>query len=136
MSNSAFLRHLPDRLITVALSGGLLAACSGSPSDDAPAASAAAVERSAKSPPALLSIEGCVVDKYSIPRTGTSVRVLTDDGRLLGHATSGRYGEFVMHVVAHDALSVAVDRDGGEAFAVRTGGRDLRLTGCLQDADG
>jgi len=112
------------------LCAALLAACGGGSDESAvPVALATDADRSATS----VQLEGCVVDEFFIPRTGSSVRALSADGRLIGHATSDKDGLFRLQVPARQSVSVALERPGGEALVVRTGSASLSASGCLRD---
>jgi hypothetical protein len=68
-----------------------------------------------------------------IPRTGTPVRALSADGRLLANGASDEARVFTLIVPAQQALSVSIDRPEGEALSVSTGRTNLSLGGCLFD---
>ena len=78
-------------------------------------------------------LEGCVVDEHYIPRTDTTVRATTGDGRLIGHATSDRHGLYMLLVPLQQTVSVTVDKTGGDVLVVRTGRSDLAVGTCLRD---
>lgn len=114
-----------------ALCATLLAACGGNDESTLPTvhAGGSTADRSVSS----VQLEGCVVDEFFIPRTGSSVRALSADGRLIGHATSDKDGLFKLQVPAQQTVSVALERPGGEALVVLTGGANLSVGGCLRD---
>ena len=102
-----------------------LAACGGGTDEAAlPQAQAQAQQ---------VRLEGCVVDEHYIPRTGTAVRLLGPDGRLLGHATSDKDGRFTLQVPARQVVSLNVDKEGGETLAVPTGQGTVSVEMCLRD---
>jgi hypothetical protein len=116
------------------LCAALLAACGGGDSDSdsvVPLVRPAASEAGASA--TSVRLEGCVVDEYFIPRTGTTVRVVSGDGRLIGHAISDRQGLFTLQVPAHQAVAVSIERVGGESLVVPTGRSDLSVGACLLD---
>jgi len=114
------------------LCAALLAACGGG-SDEAALSIAQAAGSDADRSAASVQLEGCVVDEFYIPRTGSGVRALSADGRLIGHATSDKDGLFRLQVPARQRVSVALERPGGEALVVRTGDVNLAANGCLRD---
>ena len=87
--------------------------------------------------PASLSLKGCVVDESFIPRTGTPVKLVSADGRLLGNAISDGNGVFTIRVHARGTMAVSVDKPGGERFdvTVPVAGESASLQGCLRDPD-
>ena len=87
--------------------------------------------------PASLSVKGCVVDESFIPRTGTPVKLVSADGRLLGNAISDGNGAFTIRVHARGTMAVSVDKPGGERFdvTVPVAGESASLQGCLRDPD-
>jgi hypothetical protein len=114
-----------------------LAACGGGSGIDdigLPQVQAAVAKTDAL--PAMVKLEGCVVDEHFIPRTGTPVRLLSADGRLLGNAISDRYGVFSMKAPARQLLSINVDKEGGEKLLVPTAQGDLAVGMCLVDEKG
>jgi hypothetical protein len=125
-----------DRLLvgaTVVVSGlcaTLLAACGGN--DGAAVVAMVASESPAPSSIRSVQLEGCVVDQYYVPRSGSRVRALSADGRLLGDATSGQYGVFMLRVPAREAVSVALVDVGGDALQITTGTVDVTVGACLQ----
>lgn len=80
---------------------------------------------------ATVRVEGCVVDEHFIAHEGVAVRALSADGRTIHFATSGRAGEFVMHLPARVPVALAVDRDGGEWMQVPAQERDKVVESCL-----
>ena len=91
----------------------------------------------AASAPASLSVKGCVVDESFIPRTGTPVKLVSADGRLLGNAISDGNGTFTIRVHARGTMAVSVDKPGGERFdvTVPVAGGSASVEGCLRDPD-
>lgn len=116
--------------VLAVLCAALLEACGGGEAA-LPIAQAAgpAADRSTAS----VQLEGCVVDEFFIPRTGSSVRALSADGRLIGHATSDKDGLFRLQVPARQSVSVALERPGSDALVVLTGGTNFSVGGCLRD---
>ena len=132
---TTLIRHLSQSALqsaALAALASLLVACGGG-NDDLilPLAQAAAAD--SKPAPATVQLEGCVVDEFFIPRTGTTVRLLGADGRLLGHATSDKDGVFTLQVPAQQVISVTVDKSGGEALVIPTGRTNLSVGACLRD---
>lgn len=126
------LPHAALHSATLALLALGLVACGGGGDElNLPLAQAAAAN--AKPAPATVKLEGCLVDEFYIPRTGTAVRLLGADGRLLGHATSDKDGVFTLQVPAQQVISVTVDKSGGEALVIPTGRTDLSVGACLRD---
>ena len=114
------------------LSAALLAACGGG-EEDTVAPLAQAMGSKAGTSNASVMLEGCVVDELFIPRTGSRVRVLSADGRLLGQTTSDGDGLFTIRVPAGQTVSVAIDRPDGEGLEVPTGHTGLSVGACLHD---
>lgn len=130
------LSHSALQSTALAALASLLVACGGG-NDDLilPLAQAAAADvKHAPAPaPATVRLEGCVVDEFFVPRTGTTVRLLGADGRLLGHATSDKDGVFTLQVPAQQVISVTVDKSGGEALVIPTARTNLSVGACLRD---
>lgn len=114
------------------LCAALLSACGGG-SRDSPVPPARAAGSEAAADVSSVQLEGCVVDEFYIPRTGTTVAVQSGDGRLIGHATSAQDGLFRLRVPARQTVSITVERTGGEALVVLTGRADLVAGACLRD---
>lgn len=113
--------------------GAALAACGGG----GPAATMepSAMQRAAAEPPTrTVQLEGCVVDQHGLPHTGTEVRALSADGRLVGDATSDRRGVYRLRVPAQQTVSVAVAQPNGDALVVPIGTTDVSVSACLQPA--
>lgn len=115
---------VPGTTAGALLSAGLLAACGGG---GEAVASILGHDRAA----AMVRLEGCVVDQDWVPRTGSTVRALAADGRLLGDATSDVHGVFRFSVPARHAVTVALAGPDGEGLVVPTGGTDLSVGACL-----
>lgn len=81
--------------------------------------------------PTSVRLEGCVVDQYYVPNEGVPVRVKAADGRTLAVATSGRMGEFVVHVPAGQQAAITVDQGTGEPLATPALDRDRVVDACL-----
>ena len=116
------------------LCAALLAACGGG-SDEAALPIAHTVGSDADRSATSVQLEGCVVDEFWIPRTGSSVRALSADGRLIGHATSDKYGLFRLRVPARQTVSIALEL-GDDALVVPTGSAPLSVAACLRDLRG
>ncbi len=133
----ASLRHhaLAGGTALLACLGALLAGCGGGNDELAPPIHVSAYRLAADVTPThhWVQLEGCVVDEYFVPRTGTSVLALSADGRLVGTAASDMNGLFRMQVPARQAVSVRIDKPGGETFAVVTGRSNLSVGACLHD---
>ncbi len=84
-------------------------------------------------PPQSLTVQGCVVDRHYIPTTGTPVRVLSTDGRLLGHAHSDVQGRFTLSLPSHADVLLQVDREEGESFPMRVDPQAPTWERCLLD---
>jgi hypothetical protein len=120
---------LGPRLAAACMLAAALAACGGG--DEAgPAPLQAKAEAFPRN--AMVLFEGCVVDEHFVPHESVAVRVLAEDGRLLGNARSGRAGEFVLRLPAGARVVLQVDADGGESMNVLTGTLDQRAANCLQ----
>jgi hypothetical protein len=112
-----------------------LAGCGGGNAETAVPVELLFAPKAAAAVPPLTSVqlEGCVVDEYYIPRTGTSVRAVAGDGRLIGHTSSDKNGVFTLLVPALETVSVSVDKAGGDTLVVPTGRGDLSVGACLRD---
>lgn len=119
----------------VACVGALVTACGGSNDDLAAPIRVTAYRLAADVTPTghWAQLEGCVVDEYFIPRTGTSVQAQSADGRLVGTASSDMNGVFRMQVPARQTVSVRIDKPGGESLALVTGRSNLSVGACLRD---
>lgn len=133
-------RHLVrSSLTTIALALGLAATGCGGGSDDVAAAptgalatphgktAAAALQTSS------VAVQGCVLDRHYIPTTGTPVRALSADGRLLGSAQSDGQGRFTLKLPAQSAVLLQVDRPQGETLSMRVDGQASTWETCLVD---
>ncbi len=110
---------------------GLAAAACGGGGDEpgtGPAASSAKAL-----PPASVTVQGCVVDRHYIPATGTPVRVLAADGRLLGNARSDAQGRFTLRLPSHGNVLLQVDRQEGESLPMRVDAQAPTWERCLLD---
>lgn len=125
--------HAPTRLVrglfVVAL--GLAAAACGGGGQDVGAARHAASDQAAS--PLSVKVEGCVLDRHYIPTTGTPVRVLAADGRLLGNAQSDGLGRFTLNLPAHSDVLLQVDRPQGESLPMRVSAQASNWDQCLLD---
>jgi hypothetical protein len=120
--------------LAAALAAGLsIAGCGGG--DEDASVPRGAQRAAAEAPPNAVQLEGCVVEKFYIPRTGTPARALSADGRLLANGASDEAGIFRLIVPAQLALWVSIDRPDGEALSVSTGRSNLSLGGCLFDPE-
>lgn len=91
----------------------------------APAATAARL--------AWVQLEGCVVDAGYLPRTGTPVRALAADGRLLGNGLSDADGRFRLRAPVGATVTLAIDLPGGDRIPFTLGGADAVVETCLTD---
>lgn len=128
-------RHAPFLLAPMAVLTLALAGCGGGSDDLALAPAQPAAAEQAQRALAQVRLDGCVVDEYYIPRTGTTVRMLGADGRLLGHAISDKSGAFIFQAPSQHQVSINVDKVDGEAMVVSTGQGPLSVTRCLRDAE-
>jgi hypothetical protein len=121
--------------VLAACVGALVAACGGGDDELAAPIPPAAYRLAADVTPTAhwVELEGCVVDEYFLPRTGTPVSALAGDGRLLGTASSDMGGVFRLQVPARAALSIRIDKAGGESMAAMTGRSNLSVDACLRD---
>lgn len=134
-----FTRGLSAITLGLAL-GFALAACGGGGEDAAvaPAESSAAAAPAAASilkaaAPVSMMLEGCVLDRFYVPTTGTPVRALAADGRLLGSAQSDDLGRFTLRLPAGSAVTLQIDRPQGESLPVRAGAAGSTRAACLLD---
>lgn len=127
--------HAPTRLVrgvfVVAL--GLAAAACGGGGQDADVAPHRTAAQAAA--PLSVKVEGCVLDRHYIPTTGTPVRVLAADGRLLGQAISDGQGRFTLNLPAHSDVLLQVDRLQGESLPMRVNAQSSAWDHCLLDED-
>lgn len=115
---------VPGTTVAALLSAGLVAACGGG---GEAVASMLGDERAA----ARVRLEGCVVDQDGVPRTGSTVRALAADGRLIGDAASDAQGVFRFSAPARQTVTIALEGADGEGLVVPTGGTDLSVGACL-----
>jgi hypothetical protein len=78
-------------------------------------------------------VEGCVLDGFYIPTTGTPVRALSADGRLPGSALSGGHGRFTLRLPARSEVMLQIDRPQGESLPMRVGATPSKWGTCLLD---
>lgn len=78
-------------------------------------------------------VEGCVLDRHYIPTTGTPVRALAADGRLLGNAQSDGQGRFTLRLPARSEVLLQVDRPQGESLLMRVEAASSSSGTCLLD---
>jgi hypothetical protein len=97
-----------------------------------PAASVFAATRQAAAPVSVM-VEGCVLDRHYIPTTGTPVRALAADGRLLGNAQSDGQGRFTLRLPARAEALLQIDRPQGETLALRVDAAASKSGNCLLD---
>lgn len=69
--------------------------------------------------PLFVTVAGCVLDRHYIPTTGTPVRALAADGRLLGNAQSD--------------VALQIDRPSGESLPMRVDAAATEWEKCLLD---
>lgn len=125
-------RFLVAAIVVVSiLCATLLAACGGAEPAAVVALTGSASAAAASSVHSV-QLEGCVVDQYYVARTGSPVRARSADGRLLGDATSGQHGVFMLRVPARQTVSVALADSGGEALVIPVGSVDVSVGACLQ----
>lgn len=116
---------------TVAL--GLLATACGGGGGEPAVAEASTVATRAEIQPAFVSVTGCVLDRFYIPSTGTPVRALASDGRLLGSASSDHHGRFMLQLPSDSEVTLQVDRPDGESFPLRVNAALSTASNCLLD---
>ncbi|MBL8344860.1 MAG: hypothetical protein JNN03_05420 [Rubrivivax sp.] len=97
-----------------------------------PAASVVAATHKVAAPMSVM-VEGCVLDRHYIPTTGTPVRALAADGRLLGSAQSDGQGRFTLRLPARTEVLLQVDRPQGESLAMRVEAASSYSGTCLLD---
>lgn len=83
--------------------------------------------------PVFVNVEGCVLDRHYIPVTGTSVRALAADGRLLGNAQSDGHGRFTLRLPTHSDVTLQIDRPSGESLPMVVGDAASTWEKCLLD---
>lgn len=118
-------------LCTVAL--GLVATACGGADDEPVVAEAAAAATRAEIPAVSVSVTGCVLDRFYIPSSGTPVRALSADGRLLGHASSDGHGRFTLQLPSRSDVTLQVDRPDGESMPLRVNATPSAASNCLLD---
>lgn len=92
------------------------------------------VDASAQARPlSWVTVQGCVVDRHYIPATGTPVRALAADGRLLGNARSDAQGRFVLRLPSRSAVLLQIDRQEGETLAMSVDAQAPTWERCLLD---
>lgn len=111
---------------------GPAVAAAGSSVQAVPAASVVAATHKAVAPVSVM-VEGCVLDRHYIPTTGTPVRALAADGRLLGNAQSDGQGRFTLRLPARSEVLLQVDRPQGESLALRVEAASANSGTCLLD---
>lgn len=121
------------RLAAALTLGLLLTACGGGAGDDLAEASARPATAVAPAATGTVTMEGCVLDRHYIPTTGTPVRALSADGRLLGNAQSDARGRFTLRLPAQSQVTLQVDRPGGESLPMRVDATASTWDRCLQD---
>lgn len=111
---------------------GAATAAADSPVQAVPSASVVPDARKAAAPLSVM-VESCVLDRHYIPTTGTPVRALAADGRLLGNAQSDRQGRFALRLPARSEVLLQVDRPQGESLAMRVEAASSKPATCLLD---
>lgn len=111
---------------------GPAVAAAGSSVQAVPAASVVAATHKAAASVSVM-VEGCVLDRHYIPTTGTPVRALAADGRLLGNAQSDGQGRFTLRLPARSEVLLQVDRPQGESLAMRVEAASSNSGTCLLD---
>ncbi len=131
-SNHTTVR-LPRGSLITAL-GIALAACGGGGEDGAGASvfSPTKAEHHATERLSVM-VEGCVLDGFYIPTTGTPVRALSADGRLLGSALSDGQGRFTLRLPAQSEVVLQIDLPQGESLPMRVGATPSKWGTCLLD---
>lgn len=129
--HTALRRHRGSFVIALGLA---MAACGGGVEDgaEAPAFSPASAEHHATERHAVM-VEGCVLDRFYIPTTGTPVRALSADGRLLGHALSDGQGRFTLRLPVRSEVMLQIDLPQGESLPMRVGATPSTWRTCLLD---
>jgi hypothetical protein len=114
--------------------GFALAACGGGGEGPTETASDSSVNAAHDATKALaVTVEGCVLDRYYIPTTGTPVRALSTDGRLLGSAVSDGQGRFTLRLPARSEVMLQIDRPHGESMPMRVDAKPSKWETCLLD---
>lgn len=122
-----------SRLTAALTLGLLLTACGGGAGEDLAAASARPTAAAAPVATGAVTVQGCVLDRHYIPTTGTPVRALSADGRLLGNAQSDARGHFTLRLPAQSQVMLQVDRPGGDSLPMRVDATASTWDQCLQD---
>lgn len=122
-----------SRLTAALTLGLLLTACGGGAGEDLEVASAPPAAAAAMASPGAVAVEGCVLDRHYLPTTGTPVRALSADGRLLGNAQSDAHGRFTLRLPAQSQVTLQVDRPGGDSLPMRVDATASTWDRCLQD---
>lgn len=78
-------------------------------------------------------VEGCVLDRFYVPHTGTPVRALSADGRLLGSALSDGAGRFELRLPADVTVTLAIDWQEGDSLPMTVGAAPTKSDACLLD---
>lgn len=133
MSVSRALQAISISLALAACGGGTGYDSTGvaSASPDPQVLSAAGVQATAA--PVSVTVEGCVFDRNYIPTTGTRVRALAADGRLLGNAQSDGQGRFTLRLPVHSDVTLQVDRPSGESLLMHVDAAATTWETCLVD---
>jgi len=97
-----------------------------------PAAAGVPAAQKAAAPLSVM-VGGCVLDRHYLPTTGTPVRALAADGRLLGNAQSDGQGRFTLRLPARTEVLLQVDRPQGETLALRVEAASSNSGTCLLD---
>lgn len=133
---SGVLSVLALGLATAACGGGgddTAVALAAEPSAAAAPAAKAAGKASEIAVPVSVMVEGCVLDRFYVPTTGTPVRALAADGRLLGHALSDGQGRFTLRLPARSDVTLQIDRPQGESRPTRVEATASTQAACLLD---
>lgn len=119
---------------TLALGIGV-AACGGAGQESFAGAPMSMAQRTDVAAAAVnwVRVQGCVVDRFHVPTTGTPVRALGADGRLLGNAFSDGQGRFTLKVQPQHRVTLAIDRPEGDVQSTALGSQDVTTTACLLD---
>ncbi len=125
--------HLVRNRVAAVAAAFLFTACGGGGNDAPPTTSSATTSASlAASSPAVVQLEGCVVDQNDQPRA-TRVHAFSENGRLVATATSSPQGVFQLKVPARHNVSVGLDAPGHESLRLLTGSSNVALGGCLRE---
>lgn len=130
--------HVSRALLAIAL-GLALAACGGGTDPDSTEVSSASHEADlvqvahAAAAARSVTVGGCVLDRHYIPTTGTPVRALAADGRLIGNAQSDGQGRFTLRLPAHSDVTLQIDRPSGESLPMRVDAAATTWEKCLLD---